>query len=427
MSKRFLAGSIALLFSCIIPQLSHATSTRFSAYDLWPSVGDRNYFSMSSSEGLKQREFFIELDNTYAHRPIKGTTTTGAAVPDVVAKYLAHTLSLGFGFFDNWQIGVSIPIFSYARVSDPTVAPAAPLSTRRRVGDLRFTTKIRLVNADVHTFGLALEPFIIIPFNGDEVYLGESRILGGMRVIGDVKFNEYVRLALNVGSEFRERVIINNVNMNHRFLSNLGLSLRPVNNVTLSAEVQANTAYRAFFSEKEESPVEFLGGVRWDIGESGFSLAAGGGSCGVCGVKAPKFRGFLRLAFRHQFQKRRERAREHYGDIVGTNVYFNSNRSRLDQDSRETLDDLSTKINKKPHVGPLEVRGHTDSRGRADYNQRLSEKRARKVADYLNQRGIPANVTLTPTGVGEDEPAASNDTREGRARNRRVNFHRMNP
>ena len=67
----------------------------------------------------------------------------------------------------------------------------------------------------------------------------------------------------------------------------------------------------------------------------------------------------------------------------------------------------------------VDIIGHTDSKGSKEYNQRLSEKRARSVAHYLESHAvIPERVAAD--GMGEIDPIASNDTREGRAMNRRV-------
>jgi OOP family OmpA-OmpF porin len=70
------------------------------------------------------------------------------------------------------------------------------------------------------------------------------------------------------------------------------------------------------------------------------------------------------------------------------------------------------------------VNGHTDSIGSEAYNQRLSEKRAKAVLDYLVGRGIDPS-RLKAVGHGESRPIASNETEEGRARNRRVEFSHM--
>jgi OOP family OmpA-OmpF porin len=65
------------------------------------------------------------------------------------------------------------------------------------------------------------------------------------------------------------------------------------------------------------------------------------------------------------------------------------------------------------------VVGHTDSSGAEAYNQKLSERRAQAVADYLQAKGI-ATGRLTASGAGESQPIADNKTADGRALNRRV-------
>jgi outer membrane protein OmpA-like peptidoglycan-associated protein len=67
----------------------------------------------------------------------------------------------------------------------------------------------------------------------------------------------------------------------------------------------------------------------------------------------------------------------------------------------------------------LSIEGHTDSIGSEEYNQKLSEARARSVYDYLQQAGVPAEI-MTTKGFGKSQPRASNDTAKGRQENRRV-------
>jgi OOP family OmpA-OmpF porin len=69
-----------------------------------------------------------------------------------------------------------------------------------------------------------------------------------------------------------------------------------------------------------------------------------------------------------------------------------------------------------------EVHGHTDSTASAEYNQTLSEARAKAVRDYLIRQGVPPD-RIRAKGFGESQPAVSNDTAEGRAQNRRVELH----
>ena len=63
--------------------------------------------------------------------------------------------------------------------------------------------------------------------------------------------------------------------------------------------------------------------------------------------------------------------------------------------------------------------GHADSRGKDDYNKALSQRRAQSVADYMVSKGVAASA-ISVAGLGESNPVATNTTREGRAKNRRV-------
>ena len=70
-----------------------------------------------------------------------------------------------------------------------------------------------------------------------------------------------------------------------------------------------------------------------------------------------------------------------------------------------------------------EADGHTDNIGKADYNQKLSERRAQAVVDFLASKGI-AQGRIKARGFGETRPLADNSTEEGRATNRRVTIRR---
>ena len=69
----------------------------------------------------------------------------------------------------------------------------------------------------------------------------------------------------------------------------------------------------------------------------------------------------------------------------------------------------------------IEIAGHTDTDGDDAANQSLSEKRAQAVTDYLVRAGLPAS-RFTPAGYGSTQPIAGNDTDEGKAQNRRIEF-----
>lgn len=99
-------------------------------------------------------------------------------------------------------------------------------------------------------------------------------------------------------------------------------------------------------------------------------------------------------------------------------VTFDVGSASLRPSFRATLDRVATSMMEYPD-SLIDVYGHTDSTGSDVFNQRLSEQRAATVMNYLISRGVPA-ARLRSQGFGESMPVASNDTTDGRARNRRV-------
>jgi len=94
--------------------------------------------------------------------------------------------------------------------------------------------------------------------------------------------------------------------------------------------------------------------------------------------------------------------------------------------SFRVLDALVAFLNFHPEIAAVEIQAHTDDRGDARENRALATRRALAVKAYLVDHGIRAD-RLSTLGVGPDRPIASNDTAEGRARNRRIEFHVVSP
>ena len=116
-------------------------------------------------------------------------------------------------------------------------------------------------------------------------------------------------------------------------------------------------------------------------------------------------------------------------DLKGVNFAFN--RSTLNSESKSILDQAVEILKKYPDLR-VEVAGNTDSKGKAAYNQKLSERRARIVYDYLVSNGIQASRLIGPVGYGSTRPIAPNtlpnhkDNPEGRAKNRRTELNVQN-
>jgi outer membrane protein OmpA-like peptidoglycan-associated protein len=103
-------------------------------------------------------------------------------------------------------------------------------------------------------------------------------------------------------------------------------------------------------------------------------------------------------------------------------VNFDFDRAEIRSDAAVILDEAAMLLSDALRDCPsrsVSVEGHTDATGADSYNQGLSERRAGSVLDYLAGRGVPVSQ-LSSRGFGETTPIATNETREGRALNRRV-------
>ena len=116
-------------------------------------------------------------------------------------------------------------------------------------------------------------------------------------------------------------------------------------------------------------------------------------------------------------------------DLKGVN--FDFDKSNLRPDAVAILSEASEILKRYPDLR-VEVAGHTDSKGTDAYNQKLSERRATSVYNYLTQNGVDASRLVGPIGYGESRPIAPNanpdgsDNPEGRAKNRRTELNVQN-
>jgi len=108
--------------------------------------------------------------------------------------------------------------------------------------------------------------------------------------------------------------------------------------------------------------------------------------------------------------------------LILEGVNFKVDRADLTESAKKILDEVVRSLKENPEV-KLDIQGHTDSDGTDAYNMDLSKRRALTVKQYLVDHGIDGS-RLTVSWFGESKPIASNDTPEGKAKNRRIEFVR---
>jgi outer membrane protein OmpA-like peptidoglycan-associated protein len=107
-------------------------------------------------------------------------------------------------------------------------------------------------------------------------------------------------------------------------------------------------------------------------------------------------------------------------------VLFDIDSAVIRANAKSTLNQLAEFI-RLMNVNEVIIEGHTDTSGEADYNLNLSRRRANAVADYLKERGALSNTNVLVRGLGEQQSVTTNETAEGRQRNRRVEITLREP
>lgn len=110
--------------------------------------------------------------------------------------------------------------------------------------------------------------------------------------------------------------------------------------------------------------------------------------------------------------------------LILEGVHFKSGSSAIEKESHDVLDEMVATMNYYPEL-IVEIQGYTDNTGSLAINQKLSQARADAVREYLINKGIVGS-RMTAKGFGPENPIVPNNTPEGRAKNRRIEFVRMN-
>jgi outer membrane protein OmpA-like peptidoglycan-associated protein len=113
---------------------------------------------------------------------------------------------------------------------------------------------------------------------------------------------------------------------------------------------------------------------------------------------------------------------------IGGDVLFDVDKSNVKPEANAALETAAAEIKAKtgPRLRYVLINGHTDATGPADHNQRLSELRAKAVADWFITRKYLNESNIRTQGLGKARPRAPNTDAPGRAKNRRVEIHLVN-
>jgi outer membrane protein OmpA-like peptidoglycan-associated protein len=202
---------------------------------------------------------------------------------------------------------------------------------------------------------------------------------------------------------------------------------------TPSGERVRDISKLEFFENYKAAVLEKGGKVVYeDVGQMVLTIPRDDGGITWCRVAPTANLGqqYLTIIDEEGFQKsltfgpvELKEALDKEGRVILYDILFDYDQATLKQESDKQLQHIVTLLLQNPDL-KVEIQGHTDNEGEAEYNLTLSEQRANTVYQYLQLFGITPKRLLAK-GYGESQPVSSNDTEEGRAKNRRVELVKM--
>lgn len=415
--KEFLVAAItATTLLGTIP--SNASTNRFSLLYTRPVPDGGAFFTVFDAQTLHRLQLNVGGALDYAYRPLMGTSA-GTAI-DITRYYLAGHVFSAFGATDWLTVYADMPVLAVSRFVNPDSAPFPAPNTQTKIGDLELGMKFRLLDENHHAVGIAVIPMMTVPTGNQMTFMGNDGVTGGGQIAFSGKPVTTFQWALNVGALARKHVLGFGLDFGSQFLVSGALRFNVVPWAAVIAEVSNRTPFGNFYANKATSPIDMLAGVQWRVGrERALVINTSAGYATPYGSGAPQFRALTSVSYTFApfGAKAKEATAIESPTPAWSPIFFSFGSARITPDAAATLQQVSNDLKKSPR--PVTITGHTDNRGSASVNQRLSVRRARAVQNYLGTHHIPVQ-TMTVVGDGERQPAADNRSTSGRAQNRRV-------
>lgn len=433
---------ILISFFSFFPLKVFARFPSNSAIYFRPSLDGSPYLSTEQSQGLYQWGYNLGFNFNYARKSIEVVPSAGGGrIAGVIDDLMVGHFIGALGLTDWLNIGVDVPVvlyetyFNFINVDNTqcNLVNPCPKQTKTKMGDVLFATKIRLLDSNRLPIGLSVQPFIMLPTGSGYYNTGYGQFSGGAKLIFDANIKNRVLLALNAGYHIlKERRYSPDTlfaTINDQLLYSAAANVPIGKKFAFITEIFGETLINGPFKHEIQSPLEFLGALRYSPGTiKHWSFTLGGGAGLDRGFGAPLYRMLAQVNYKKT--KTVELPTEtpvvveapfEEKIVITQKIHFEFDKWVIRPISYPILDDVVEVLRNNPQIKKVRVEGHTDWIGSDEYNMRLSGRRANSVRDYLTQKGIEAD-RLVAEGFGETRPIADNNTTLGRAKNRRTEF-----
>jgi OmpA-OmpF porin, OOP family len=434
-----------------------ADGTNIQAF--FPAPGQQDYIVTEGARVPRHLAWNAGMLIDYAEDPLVVVQTDER----VVDSRVSFDLMGGIALWNRAEISLVVP-FAVQNAANPDVDGAA-------FGDIRLVPKIHAFwfGEEEDGVGMAFVPELTFPSGNEDKLMGDPNASFVPRVVVEALKHGWggaLNLAYRIRKGFDLPQNQGNLSVNDEFLLSAGV--RAPLGVGLAALVDLYTHIGTQTSDlrQVEVPTELVGGVRYVLPSTRIAFLGGIGTGLTEGYGTAQFRFFVGAMYQEQNNApaivptappeeiakpapppppppppppeppppppepppppppppppAKARLVESHIEI-DEKVLFDVGKAALLPASQSLLNDVATVLKQHPEVKVLEVAGHTDSTGKPAKNRKLSQDRAEAVRLYLIDQDVAAE-RLTAKGYGPDKPIAPNDSKEGRDKNRRVEF-----
>ena len=438
------------------------TLPQFDLNQFRPSELATDGFALSHADGQGHLRFGVQLYFDFARDPLELRVTNGP-IPDqqmsLVRSQLTAHLMWSLGLWERLVLFMDLP-YSFMLEDGLTEQQSGFLDSvglgglvpaGRGLGDLYLGARGVLYGTRDQVFQLAVQASLTINTAtaawSEQTYLGEParspNIGGWFEALATFNAGKVVRIPLNVGYKTAFRQDVPSLGLGNQLTFGAGVqALLGDERFMLTMEAYGRTAASSGtgLGGRQESPVELLGGFKY-FHEKGFAVGIAGSGGVTSGYGNPDWRLIGMLAYTMPERQRPpppEPEPEPEPEAAPTpvvvveeselavfdKIYFDLDSAKLQLRSYSVLDDVAEVLNAHLEIPLIRIEGHTDWTGPAEYNLRLSRRRAESVLRYLSTEGGVSRERLVAEGFGETRPLVPNArTKADLARNRRVELH----
>lgn len=404
---------IIIIFSFFWVNFAEAKSTGLSGFDnqmFRPQFDGFGLYNVAGSKVLPHLKYSFGLYTNFSHglasvvMPARGTSL------EIIKNNLTADIGSALGLFDFMEIGLDIPVTFYQSGYDYNDLQKYNTAA---LGDIRFDTKFRLLSDKSWYPGISLLSVATFPTGDRRAFTGYKNLTWEGRLIVSKEFKP-VSLYSNVGYRIAEKVRVLSTDFDGALTFGGGVKFPiPAGDRSWSLLAEGYGEMVTNNAGEISSPVEIRGGVRKDF-KSGIALDLGGGGGVTNAYGSPDFRVFAGVSFnsaRHKVPPKKP-------DIEKETLLFSFDSAVIKKDQHPQLVMIAQKLAENQNM-KVQINGYADSIGGSSYNMQLSKRRAEGIKGLLISFGVsPDQIEINC--FGEDRPAATNVTPEGRRLNRRA-------